>query len=106
MDDDHGATAGAELSSVVTDLDAFGEPEDPGQPLDGRADVVIGEDRQDGVRRNGGIARGHEDIVFHSVPAVNIHRSPQDGQNTLPRKRTCCGEPDGTCEPNGRLYRR
>ena len=64
--DDHGAAAsGAELSTVVTDLDTLGEPEDLGQILDGRADIVIGKDRQDRLRRNAGIAHSHDN---HSLP--------------------------------------
>jgi VIT1/CCC1 family predicted Fe2+/Mn2+ transporter len=82
--DDHRAAAGAELGSVFADLDAFGEPEDPGQPLDGRADIVVCKDRQDPVRRNRGIASSHDDIVFRSDPACNIRRAVGERRNRRP----------------------
>jgi hypothetical protein len=84
--DDHRAAAGAELSSMVADLDTFSEPEDSGQPIDGRSDIVIGEDRQHRIGRNRCITHSHHTIVFRSVPTCNIripvagrrpeHRSP------------------------------
>ena len=61
---DQRAVAGAELSSVVTDLNALGETEDPGQPLHGCTDIVVGDDRKHRIGRNGGVTDVHDTIVF------------------------------------------
>jgi hypothetical protein len=52
-DDDGAATGNTELRAVVlADPDALGEPERVAQPIDGRTDVGIDQDRDDHRRRD------------------------------------------------------